>query len=292
MRAQRWYVSLLYAVHCAVLHLTHPFPIWVLLQQELVSNSRPGLRGLSSVQRFLPNFRLGNHPKQSKQHDRHPSKHYRPPKNSHSHASNDDDDCDVNSSSKGMGKGGSIKGKTSKGKSSSYKNLKGHKHSNKSHKASSKCSGKGCLPSKVVSSKTSSKCGSGKGNSCGPSKTKSFKSSSKVSSKCGSGTGSCGGNSSKNSTPPPVKCPTTEPTSNIIEDRCEKECMDWVHENCVVLDEMGNVLEEHCVVPFPFDDDLYGRSLMASSPLSTTEDELQYHQRMIGIYESVLSIIM
>ena len=67
--------------------------------------------------------------------------------------------------------------------------------------------------------------------------------------------------------------------------------MDWVHENCVVLDEMGNVLEEHCVVPFPFDDDLYGRSLMASSPLSTTEDELQYHQRMIGIYESVLSII-
>jgi hypothetical protein len=89
---------------------------------------------------------------------------------------------------------------------------------------------------------------------------------------------------------------TTEPTSMIIQGpterpigRCERQCMSWVYQNCVVLDETGGVMEDHCIIPFPFDD-LFDRSLAANASTSA-QDKLNYHRRMVHVYKKVVSLI-
>lgn len=77
--------------------------------------------------------------------------------------------------------------------------------------------------------------------------------------------------------------------------------MQWVYQNCVVLDELGDIMEDHCIVPFPFDDDLFGRSLAggfdtdtvptATEHPFTVQDKIEYHRKMAYIYEQVLSLI-
>jgi hypothetical protein len=78
--------------------------------------------------------------------------------------------------------------------------------------------------------------------------------------------------------------------------------MQWVYENCVVLDELGEIMEDHCVVPFPFDDDLFGRALGEGSAAalsatttghypSTVQEKLDYHRRMAQVYQQALSLI-
>jgi hypothetical protein len=96
---------------------------------------------------------------------------------------------------------------------------------------------------------------------------------------------------------------TTAPTANIEmppDDTCERQCMQWVYQNCVVLDELGEVMEDHCIVPFPFDDDLFGRSLAAADGSdvmpakavpSTVQEKIDYHRRMAHVYQQVLSLI-
>jgi hypothetical protein len=212
------------------------------------------------------------------------------------------------------GKGGCGKGGCSKVKAKSGKGGCGKGGCSKVMAKGSKggCGKGGCSKVKAKGSKG----GCGKGGCSNP---KSPKGGSKLPGK-GKGQGKTAKKSkvtsSKSVSPKPpapskptTKCPgspTTFPTANIEmppDDTCERQCMQWVYQNCVVLDELGEIMEDHCIVPFPFDDDLFGRSLAKGSTTdtdllskavdhpSTVQDKIDYHRKMAHVYEQVLSLI-